>query len=77
MKIEVHANSTEYPTNINLASAIINYFMVESASSRYDCFSDLKEVHDYISVFIKSSEELEQKNTLIGNVCCKAESEDK
>ena len=76
MKIEVHAQTNEYPTNINTASAIINYFMIESANSRYDCFSDLKEVHDYIGVFIKSREEFEQKNAQMGNVAFRVESEE-
>lgn len=77
MKIEVHADSNEYPTNINTASAIINYFMCESANSRYDCFQDLKEVHDHIGVFIKNREEFEQKNAPIGDVRLRAESEGK
>ncbi len=76
MKIEVHAETNEYPTNISTALAIINYFMVESANSRYDCFHDLKEVHDYIGVFIKSREKFEQKNAPIGNVAFRAESEE-
>ena len=66
MKIEVHAKT---------ASAIINYFMVESANSRYDCFHDLKEVHDHIGVFIKSREEFERNHTPIGNVAFRADEE--